>query len=198
MNALDLLTPHEREEVVRTVRILREGGVVYMPTDSIWGISARISAYSAIERVYAIKGREEGKPFICGVSSPDMLAAYVPESVLGILRNIALRDVRPTTVVIDSPRNIPPWVIAPDGTLALRIIRHTFASAVIDLLREPVITTSLNRSGEPPARNPQEAPPDLLAPLDHVVRWDIFPFHYGKPSRILRIDSEGNTEVIRE
>lgn len=190
-----ILFPHEEREVHRLVTFLREGRLVFMPFDSIWGIACRISARNAIERIYQIKGRESQKPFIVGVSSLSMLEAYtgkLPEPV----RKEMLERARPVTVIFSGVKGIPPWIRARDGTVAFRIIRMIFASSVISALQEPVVTTSLNRSGEPPARTPQDAPPDLLRQMDAVAELSFPQFRSERPSRILRWNAKNQTWTV--
>ncbi|NPA34301.1 MAG: L-threonylcarbamoyladenylate synthase [Chlorobi bacterium] len=185
--------PHEANHLARTVETLRNDGIILHPTDSIWGIAGRVSK-QAHEKIVKLKGRPPEKPFIIGVASEDMLRQYmndVTEEVVQFIKSVS----RPTTI-IGKAKNLPDWAIATDGTVAIRIMKHIFSTAMIELLGEPIFTTSPNKSGSPTPQTFREIDPEIKAQVDYIVSLPEEMGRTGRPSRIIKITPKGFT-IIR-
>ena len=161
------MTEVYQKELAQAAEALKKGGLVAFPTDTVWGVLARMEDEAACRRIYALKGREEGKPLQVLVAD---LEDALKLSDLGALKARFLRLAEafwpgPLTLVVPG-RGIPPW-ISPDGSVGLRMPAH---EALRELLRRVggyAAATSLNKSGEPPVRTEAEArafPVDLVFP----------------------------------
>lgn len=142
------------EEAAET---LKRGGLVAFPTDTVWGVMARMEDEAACHRIYALKGREEGKPLQVLVAD---LESALKLAALGPLEARFLRLVEAfwpggLTVVVPG-RNIPPW-ISKDGSVGLRMPAHDLLRDLLRRVGGYAAATSLNRSGEPPVRSEEEA-----------------------------------------
>ncbi len=187
------LYPHELRHIEKSLEVLRNDGVILHPTDSIWGLAGRISQI-AHQKIIAIKGRPPDKPFIIGVSSEAMLKEYMVGITEKIIDTIK-RTSRPTTI-IGNARNLPQWAIATDGTVAIRIMKHLFSKTLIELLGEPIFTTSPNKSGMPTPSTFREIDPKIKEQVDYIAYIHEETLRSGRPSRILKITEDGYT-VIR-
>lgn len=132
------------------VRILRDGGVVILPTDTIYGFSTPLSSESGIRRIAAIKGNGEERKFLFLAASVSMLERYIHS--WGCTNRPLMEDIwpAPLTAVLPAGKICPVWVGA---TIALRVPAYPLLTEVIQDLGEPIVSTSVNRSSEPPLRN---------------------------------------------
>jgi len=159
------MTEVYQKELAQAAEALKKGGLVAFPTDTVWGVLARMEDEAACRRIYALKGREEGKPLQVLVAD---LEDALKLSDLGALKARFLRLAEafwPGALTLVVPgRGIPPW-ISPDGSVGLRMPAH---EALRELLRRVggyAAATSLNKSGEPPVRTEAEA---RAFPVDYV------------------------------
>ncbi|AEB11709.1 L-threonylcarbamoyladenylate synthase [Marinithermus hydrothermalis] len=144
-------------EAVTTLQVLRNGGVVAFPTDTVWGLLARMEDEAACRRIYRIKGRAAEKPLQVLVSSVE---AALELAELGPHEPVFLELARefwpgPLTIVVPG-QAIPPW-ISPDGTVGLRMPAHDELLEILAGVGGHAAATSLNQSGAPPARSYEEA-----------------------------------------
>jgi len=149
------------------VETLRKGGLVAFPTDTVWGVMARMEDEAACRRIYALKGREERKPLQVLVAG---LEDALRLSDLGPLKERFLRLAEAfwpggLTVVVPG-KGIPPW-ISQDGSVGLRMPAHETLRELLRRAGGYAAATSLNRSGEPPVQKEAEArafPVDFVFP----------------------------------
>ncbi len=185
------------------IEIFKEEGVVLYPTDTVWGIGCDATDKIAVEKVFKIKQRTESKSLIILVDSLEMLQKYVeeiPASIIEILEKIH----KPTTIIYNNPkpacgrdRGLASNVIASDNTVAIRVVQDKFCKELIKQFGKPIVSTSANYSGKSTPKSFKEIELSILNTVDYVVN-----LHRNKisntPSVILRIDCEGEIEVIRE
>ena len=176
--------------IQQTVEALQRGATILYPTDTIWGLGCDARNADAVERLYAIKERDRSKSMLVLVSTGQW--------------TIGSED-RPTTYIV--PRKI--WqeeigliiannLAAADGTLGIRIPRHTFCQEVIRRLGAPIVSTSANLSGQPSPRNYNEISDELkrrvdfcVPPLAELLSAET------QGSRIVKLNPDGTTTVIR-
>jgi len=186
-----------KTEVENTVRVLEEGGVIVYPTDTVWGLGCDALNSRAIDRVYKIKKRAEQKSLIMLVDSFQSLNKYVarvPDIAIDFISSME----NPVTVIYDNARNLPRNVSAPDGTIAIRVVRDEFCLALIKGLGKPIISSSANISGEPTPLVYKQISPDIISNADYVVKLFHERFNQGKASTIIRLFENGTYNVIRE
>lgn len=186
-----------RTEIENTVRVLEEGGVVVYPTDTVWGIGCDALNSRAVERVYKIKRRDVQKSLIVLLDDYSALSKYVakvPDITIDLISSID----NPVTVIYDNARNLPRNVAAPDGTIAIRVVRDEFCKTLIQELGKPIISSSANVSGEPTPLVFKQIAPELIRQADYVVKLFHDQFNQGKASTIIRLFSNGIYKIIRE
>ena len=183
------------EEISEALVILKKGGIILYPTDTVWGIGCDATNADAIDRIYALKKRNEEKALICLVSDFKMLNQYV-EEVPEVAYDILKYASKPTTIVYDKPIRIAENLVGEDDTLGIRVTKDRFCNTLIRKLKRPLVSTSANISGESTPTNFQQISPKILKGVDYVVN---LPSNKGaKPSAIIKLSNDGKVKVIRK
>ena len=189
------------EDIKKAVEVLRKGGVILYPTDTVWGIGCDATNAEAVKRVYDIKQRDDSKAMICLVDSDARLQRYVrqvPDVAWQLIDSLKDSDAKPTTIILDGAVNLAPNLIAEDGSIALRITTEPFSKELCYRFQKALVSTSANISGEPAAQNYQDITPELLEAVDYVC-WSRRQEHKPHtPSSIIRLRQNGEVEIIRK
>ena len=191
-----------REQDIRNaVEVLRQGGVILYPTDTVWGIGCDATNEDAVRRVYEIKQREDSKALICLVDSDARMQRYVrnvPDVACQMIDSLQDADSTPTTLILDGAINLAPNLIAEDGSIALRITQEAFSKELCYRFQKALVSTSANISGQPAAQNYCDIDPQLLEKVDYVC-WSRRQEHKPhKPSSIIRLRPNGEVTIIRK
>lgn len=185
-----------QEEIERTAEIIKKGGVVLYPTDTIWGLGCDIRNVQAIKRIYKIKRRTEAKSLIVLVSEIDCIAKYV-DNPNPIAYDLINEWKKPLTIVYPNPKNLPSLLIKEDNTVAIRVTTDEFSMKLIKAVGAPIISTSANISGEPTPLNFRSIRKELLGEVDYVVNFRRETLKEMKSSTIIKLSSDNNFEVLR-
>ena len=189
------------EDIKNAVEVLRRGGVILYPTDTVWGIGCDATNEEAVKRVYEIKEREDSKALICLVDSDARLQRYVrnvPDVAWQIIDSLSEGDGKPTTLILDGAVNLAPNLIAEDGSVALRITQEPFSKELCFRFQKALVSTSANISGQPAAQNYCDIDPLLLERVDYVC-WSRRQEHKPhKPSSIIRLRQDGEVTIVRK
>lgn len=191
-----------REEDIRNaVEVLRKGGVILYPTDTVWGIGCDATNAETVKRVYEIKQRDDSKALICLVDSDARLQRYVrnvPEVAWQLIDSLKESDSRPTTLILDGAINLAPNLIADDGSIGMRITQEPFSKELCYRFQKALVSTSANISGEPAAQNYCDIDPRIVEAVDYVC-WSRRQEHKPhQPSSIIRLRENGEVAVIRK
>jgi len=183
-------------EINNALKILKQGGIILYPTDTVWGIGCDATNFDAIEKIYKLKKRNESKSLICLVSDLKMLNYYIqniPEAAYDILKYAD----KPTTIIYDKPVRVAKNLIAKNNTLAIRIVKDGFSNQLIRKLRQPIVSTSANISGKPTPKSFKEISQEIIKGVDYVVN---LPHEKKavKPSSIIKLSNDGKVIVIRK
>ena len=186
-----------QEDIKKAVEVLRRGGVILYPTDTIWGIGCDATNEEAVSRVYAIKQRDDSKAMICLVDSEVRLQRYVRE-VPEVAWDLLTLNTKPTTVILDCAVNLAPNLIASDGSIAMRITQEPFSKELCYRFQKPLVSTSANISGEPAPGFFSDISEEIINAVDYVCwsrRQEKKPH---TPSCIIRLTKSGEVSVIRK
>ena len=187
------------EDIRRAVEVLRKGGVILYPTDTVWGIGCDATNEEAVKRVYEIKQRDDSKALICLVDSDARLQRYVrnvPEVAWQLIDSIQ-EGGKPTTLVLDGAVNLAANLIAEDGSIGIRITSEPFSQALCQRLKRPIVSTSANISGQPAARFYDEIDEAILTGADYVCRFRRDDQTPHEPSSIIKLGQDGTFQIIR-
>ena len=188
---------NQQQDIEAAVKVLRNGGVILYPTDTVWGIGCDATNAEAVARVYAIKQRDDSKAMICLVDSDVRLQRYV-RNVPEVAWDLLEYATKPTTVILDNAVNLAPNLIAADGSIALRITQEPFSKQLCYRFQKPLVSTSANISGEPPAQNFCDISEQLLKAVDYVC-WSRRQEHKPHtPSSIIKLTHDGVVTIIRK
>lgn len=182
-------------EINNALKVLKQGGTILYPTDTVWGIGCDATNYEAVEKIYNLKLRKESKSMICIVSNFKMLNQYI-EDVPEVAYDIIKYAIKPTTIIYDRPLHVAENLIASDNTLAIRVIREGFCNSLLRKFKKPIVSTSANISDQPTPKSFKEISEEILKGVDYVVN-----LHdkkkAGKPSSIIKLSNDGIVKVIR-
>ena len=186
-----------QEEVARAVAILREGGIILYPTDTVWGIGCDATNAEAVDRIYRLKRSENKKSMLVLCASADMVVRYVNRAP-GIAFEVMEMATTPLTAILPGAAGVAANLIPDEGTLGVRIPDHEFCQRMLRALGRPVVSTSANISGEPTAVGLQDVAREIIDGVDFVVN----PRFEGKPTRkassIIAFGEGGEVKIIRE
>ena len=189
------------EDIKNAVEVLRKGGVILYPTDTVWGIGCDATNAEAVKRVYAIKQRDDSKALICLVDSDARLQRYVrnvPDVAWQLIDSLKESVGKPTTLILDGAINLADNLIAEDGSIGIRITQEPFSKELCYRFQKAIVSTSANISGDPAAQNYRDIDPQLLEAVDYVC-WSRRQEHKPhQPSSIIRLRENGEVTIIRK
>jgi len=185
------------DDIRKAVDVMRRGGVIAYPTDTVWGIGCDATNSAAVRRVYDIKRRSDSKALITLVSDEAMLRRHTECDPTEVLKLICSSS-RPTTVVYPDARNLAPELLADDGSVGLRITSEAVSKALCETLGGPVVSTSANISGLPAPALYADISEEILRAVDYVMEARRGDMSRSRPSMVLRLAPDGSgIEVIR-
>jgi len=185
-----------QREIEKSVEVLKKGGVILYPTDTIWGIGCDASNQRAVDKIYKLKRRIEGKSLLILVDSLEMVRNYVDDVDERILDLVSGYD-RPLTVIYPKARNVAKGVAARDRSVGIRVVKDEFCKTLIGRFRKAIVSTSANFSGEPAPVFFNQISEGIKNGVDYVVNLYHDRVNEMKPSRIIRVKDHGDFEVIR-
>ena len=183
-------------EVENALEILRKGGVIVYPTDTIWGIGCDATNETAIQRIYELKKRHDSKSMIILLAEERDILRYVaaPDPVVfGFIEE----QIRPVTVIFEHAVGLPDNLVAEDGSIAIRIVQDEFCRHLIKRLRNPMVSTSANISSQPSPQNFSQVSEQVKNGVDYIVKWKQDDTTIGQPSQIIKWNNDGTRTVIR-
>ena len=185
------------EDIRKAVEVLRKGGVILYPTDTVWGIGCDATNSEAVKRVYDIKQRDDSKALICLVDSDARLQRYI-RKVPDVAWQLLDCCDKPTTVILDGAVNLAENLIAEDGSVGIRNTQEPFSKELCFRFQKALVSTSANISGEPAAQNYPDIDPKIIEAVDYVC-WSRRQEHKPhKPSSIIKLTEDGQVTIIRK
>ena len=186
-----------QREVDEAVRVLREGGIILYPTDTVWGLGCDATNAEAVDRIYRLKRSENKKSMLVLCASADMVVRYVNRAP-GIAFEVMEMATSPLTLILPGAAGVAANLIPDEGTLGIRVPDHEFCRRMLRGLQRPVVSTSANISGEATPAGLQEVSREIIDGVDFVVN----PRFEGKPTRkassIIAFGEGGEVRIIRE
>ncbi|MDA3928938.1 MAG: L-threonylcarbamoyladenylate synthase [Prolixibacteraceae bacterium] len=186
-----------RDDIHQALEVLRSGGVILYPTDTVWGIGCDATNAEAVSRIYDIKQREDSKGMLVLLENPNRLVSYV-EEVPEVAWDIIDFATKPTTIVYDGAKNLAKNIIADDGSIGIRITEEDFSKDLIKRFRKPVVSTSANISGQPSPKNFSEISEEIKSKVDYIAYYMQKETFTTEPSSIIKLGSSGLVEIIRK
>lgn len=191
---------YEKSDLEEAVRVLREGGVIVYPTDTVWGIGCDATNEEAVQKIYSLKHRADTKSMLVLLDAPGKLQGYVeeiPEVAWDLLECTSDGTQRPMTIIYPNARNLAKNLIAEDGSIGIRITGEAFSKALCERLKRPIVSTSANISGEPTAKNFSQISQQVLAQADYVCQYRRDDEEEKQPSSIVKLGLHNEIQIIR-
>lgn len=185
-----------KEEIYKAIEVLKAGGLILYPTDTVWGIGCDATNKNAVQKIYDLKNRADSKSLIIVVANDRMLNYHVkdvPELAWDI---IDIAD-KPTTIIYNEGNHLAENTIAQDGSIAIRMIKEGFAHHMAFNYRKPIVSTSANISGAPTPMSFDEISDKIKNGVDFIVN-EKFDTGNKKPSALIKLGLNGEIEVIRK
>ena len=195
-----------------TVQVLKDGGVILYPTDTIWGLGCDATNPEAVERIFGIKNRPDSKSLVLLACDLDQVARYVKEIPPMAVDLVEVND-KPMTIIYPGAITYPAPAegatkkadryhlaynaVASDGTVGIRIPMMDFCKRMAWKLGRPVVSTSANISGQPSPKKFRDIPEEITGAVDYVVDPRIEAGSTGQASQIIKIGLGGEVEIIR-
>ena len=178
------------------IEVLKSGGTILYPTDTIWGIGCDATNVQAINKIFEIKKREKSKSVIILVENEKRLQdlVNVPEMAWQI---IDLSE-KPVTIVYENPRNLPQELLAEDGSIGIRLVKDDFCKKLISKLNKPLVSTSANFSGDKSPLKFSDINPEIVKSVDAVVQENQDKISEYSGSSVIKIWDDGRIQIIRE
>lgn len=184
-------------EIKHTIEVLRAGGVILYPTDTVWGLGCDATNEAAVKRIYEIKKRSDAKSMLVLVDSMVRVQPYIDE-VPDIAWDLTDLAEKPLTVIYPGARNLAKNLVAEDNSIGIRITKEQFSKALCERFRKPIVSSSANISGEPTPRNFAEISEEVKSAVDYVVRFRQEETKLPAPSSIIKLDKGNLFKIIRE
>jgi L-threonylcarbamoyladenylate synthase len=184
------------EEIQKCTAVLKRGGTILYPTDTIWGIGCDATNEKAVEKIFRIKKRPEIKSLIILLDEPERLKDYVktvPDIAWDLLESVE----KPLTIIYPNAKNLPKKVIGGDHSIAIRIVKDDFCKLLIKTFGKPIVSTSANNSGDPAPLVFRCVPKKIVENVDYVVGLYQDVLKEVKPSRIIKLSENGEFKIIR-
>jgi len=184
------------EDIVECLKVLKAGGLILYPTDTIWGIGCDATNEKAVEKIYTLKQRDDEKAMIVLVADEKDIMQHVAAPDLSLFDYLE-RTTKPTTVVYEGALGFADNLVGKDGSIAIRICREEFCRHLLKRFRNPVVSTSANISGMPAPKFFKEITDEIKNGVDHIVKYRQDDENPAQPSTLIKWDN-GNVIILRE
>lgn len=185
-----------KEEIRKSQEVLKQGGIILYPTDTIWGLGCDATNAEAVKRVYEIKQRADQKSMLVLLDDAGKIASYadVPEIALDL---IEVSD-KPTTIIYPNAKRLAANLIAEDGSIGIRITREEFTRSLLFRFNRPIVSTSANLTGEPAPRYFEEISEEIRQAVDYIVDYRRHDRTPSTPSSIIKLGVNGEIQILRK
>jgi L-threonylcarbamoyladenylate synthase len=185
------------EDINKSLKVLKEGGIILYPTDTIWGLGCDPGNKNAIDKIFRIKSRAENKSLIILVNGIPMLERYVrniPESALKI---VDVSDT-PITIIYPEGKNLSEGICAKDGSVGIRICNEPFCNELISRFRKPIVSTSANISGRNSPAIFSDIDNEIISLVDYTVSYRQDDRQKRSASPVISIDKNDIIKILRQ
>jgi len=184
------------DDIESCVDTLNKGGTILYPTDTVWGIGCDAGNEKAVEKIFAVKKRNEEKSMIILVADENDILNYTDDPTPVIFDYIKGVH-KPTTVIYDGARNVAKNLINKDGSIGIRIVNDPFCKKLIQRFGRAIVSTSSNISGYPPPSFFEDIDIEIKNGVDYIVQHRQDDLTPATPSAVIKLEADGKIRVIR-
>jgi L-threonylcarbamoyladenylate synthase len=189
--------PLFEEEIKNAIEVLRKGGSILYPTDTVWGLGCDARNKEAVSKLFKIKQRVEYKSMVVLVCNEAMLTRYVKE-VPPIAWELLEAATEPLTIIYPNGRMLAENLIAADGSVGIRLVKDEFCKQLIQKFGKPIVSTSANISGEESPSGFKSITLDILNSVDYIVNLRRNETSQTKPSTIIKVGENSEVKILRK
>jgi len=182
-------------DILKCLEVLKSGGTILYPTDTIWGIGCDATNEGAVKKIYALKRRPDEKSMIVLVADEKEVLRHVTQPDLEVFDYLE-KTRKPTTVIYPGAIGFADSLVNKDGSIAIRICKSEFCRHLIKRFRKPIVSTSANFSGQPPPKNFTEIGEEIQSNVDYVVQYGQDDKTSAEPSSLIKWE-KGKLIVLR-
>lgn len=183
-------------DIIKSLEVLRSGGLILYPTDTVWGIGCDATNEKAVERIYHLKQRPESKSMIVLVAEEKDILQHVASPDLAVFDYLE-KVKKPTTVIYNGVLGLVEKLTGDDNTIAIRICKEIFCRQLLKRFRKPIVSTSANISGSATPKIFKEISEEIKTGVDYIVQYRQDDETIAELSSVIKWYKEGNFEVIR-
>lgn len=184
------------EDIKKCIEVLRSGGLILYPTDTIWGIGCDATNPEAVKKVYRLKKRDDSKALIVLLDSPDHIDHYIVD-VPPMARELIDVAVNPLTIIYEGAYNVAPNLLGEGDSLGIRLPHELFSQRLCERYGKPVVSTSANISGKPSPAVFSQIDKEIVNAVDYVVKYRQDDESVSKPSNIIKLNNDGTFKILR-
>jgi len=186
-----------QNDINNALEVLKSGGIILYPTDTIWGLGCDATNQEAVERIFRIKKREDSKKMLVLMENPALLDRYV-DDIPEIAWDLVELSTKPITIIYPKAKNLAPGLIADDGSIGIRFTKEEFTSRLLQRFRRPLVSTSANCSGSKSPSFFDEISTEIKNQADYIVNYRQEDHTKSLPSSIIKLFSDGRIDIIRK
>lgn len=184
-------------QIDAAIKVLKEGGVILYPTDTVWGLGCDATNEKAVEKIFKIKERTDSKSLITLASDIDMVCRYVQEVPEIAVSLVEVND-KPMTIIYPGAVGLAKNVVAEDGSAGIRIPMSDFCVRLISKFRKPIVSTSANKSGKDTPKYFEEISQEIKESADFIFDPSCEDTATHMPSQIIKVGLTSEIEIVRE
>ena len=185
------------DDIKKALEVLKNGGIILYPTDTIWGIGCDATNENAVQKIYELKNRADSKSMLVLMENPALLDRYV-DDVPEIAWDLVEVATTPLTVIYPNAKNLAKNLIAEDGSIGIRFTKEAFTTQLLQRFRKPIVSTSANISGEKSPAFYAEISDEIKNKVDYVVEYRQNDNSPAQPSSIIKLGAGGRIDIIRK
>ncbi len=188
---------YNREDLQNALATLRAGELILYPTDTVWGIGCDATNEEAVQKVFALKQRNDAKSLLLLVENAGRIPSYI-EEMPDLAWDLIEMSEKPLSIIYDKARNLAPSVVAEDGSVGIRVCDEPFVKALLQQFKKPIVSTSANISGQPTPAIFTEISDEIKNGVAYCVAYRQEDTNLTKSSSIIKLGNGGEVQIIRE
>ena len=185
------------DDIRNALDVLRRGGVILYPTDTVWGIGCDATNETAVRRIFDIKQRTDSKAMLVLIDSTAKLQGCIDE-IPDIAFDLIEMSEKPLTIIYPGAKNLAKNLIADDGSIGIRVTNEQFSRCLCARFHKPIVSTSANISGQPTPQNFAEIADEIKHAVDYIATTRQTDMHKATPSSIIKLGTHGEIKIIRQ
>lgn len=185
-----------KNEINKALEVIKAGGIILYPTDTIWGIGCDATNPQAVQKIIDLKQRATNKSFIVLLDTVNKLPSYV-NPVPEIAYNLIEFAENPLTIIYSGAKNLAQNVMATDGSVGIRVVKHQFCNQLIQRFRKPIVSTSANLSGQIAPHIFTDIDLDVIDFVDYIIDLEQDNIDHKNQSTIMKLEADGRFKFIR-